>query len=124
MQDAATPRVDAVQSAAGPGAAAEFEYAEPAELFTRGEATPRIAAGRSQADADRARSRATYRNALAYRRFASVADAIRFAIEELPPAALAATVLVVNGDRHDPAAIRALYAGAAYPLRRRGSIEY
>lgn len=101
-------------------APAQFDYAEPAELFTRRDATPKKAAGRSEADADRARSRATYRNALAYRRFASGAEAIRFAIEDLLPAELAATVLVVNGDRHDPAAIRALYAGAAYPLRRRG----
>lgn len=99
--------------------ASEFDFAEPAELFTRRNATPKLAAGRSQADADRARSRATYRNALAYRRFASAAEAIRFAIEELTSEALAATVLVVNGDRHEPAAIRAFYAHAAYPLSRR-----
>ena len=123
MQNAATPRYDAERAAPGPGAAAEFDYAEPAELFTRRDATPRNAAGRSQADADRARSRATYRNSLAYRRFTSAAAAVRYAIEDLLPAELAATVLVVNGDRHEPAAIRALYAAGAYPLRRRGG-EY
>lgn len=121
MQNATPPREDAAQAPSGAGAA--FDYDEPAELFTRRDATPKIAAGRSQADADRARSRATYRNSLAYRRFASAAEAIRYAIEELLPAELAATVLVVNGDRHEPAAIRALYAAAAYPLRRRGG-EY
>lgn len=119
MHDANTPRGGAGAAPAITFAAA-FDFAEPAELFTRRDATPKIAAGRSQADAERARSRATYRNALAYRRFATGAEAIRFAIEELLPEALAATVLVANGDRHDPASIRALYAGAAYPLRRRG----
>ena len=96
-----------------------FDFAEPAELFTRRNPSPKIAAGRSQSDADRARSRATYRNALAYRRFATAAEAIRFAIEEISAEALGATVLVVNGDRHDPAAIRAMYADAAFPLKRR-----
>lgn len=120
MQAAATPRGDA-EAVMSAGKPAEFDFAEAAELFTRRDATPKNADGRSPADADRARSRATYRNALSYRRFASAAEAIRFAIEDLLPAELAATVLVVNGDRHDPAAIRTLYACAAYPLRRRGS---
>ena len=106
------------------GDAAPFDFAEPAELFTRRNSTPKNAAGRSQADADRARSRATYRNAVAYRRFASAAEAIRFAIEELSSEALAASVLVVNGDRHEPAAIRAIYADAAYPLKRRDGSAY
>jgi hypothetical protein len=122
MHDAKTPCGEAGSAPSVPFAAA-FDFVEPAELFTRRDTTPRIAAGRSQADTDRARSRATYRNALAYRRFDTGAAAIRFAIEELLPAELAATVLVVNGDRHEPAAIRALYAAAAYPLRRRAGIE-
>jgi hypothetical protein len=122
MQDAITQNGGAAPVPAIADAAV-FEFAEPAELFTRRNATPKKAAGRSQADADRARSRATYRNALSYRRFASGAEAIRYAIEDLLPAELAATVLVVNGERHEPVAIRALYACAAYPLRRRGG-EY
>jgi hypothetical protein len=122
MQNVIIPR-EAERAPPVRDGAVQFDYAEPSELFTRRDSTPKRAAGRSQADADRARSRATYRNALAYRRFASGAEAIRFAIEDLLPAELAATVLVVSGDRHDPAAIRALYASAAYPLRRRGG-EY
>jgi hypothetical protein len=119
MRDVTTPHGDA-EPVPAIADAAEFDFAEAAELFTRRDATPRRVAGRSQADADRARSRATYRNALSYRRFASAGEAIRYAIEELLPAELAATVLVVNGDRHEPAGIRTLYAHAAYPLRRRG----
>ncbi len=123
MQEATPHRGDA-EPVPAIADAAEFDFAEAAELFTRRDPTPKNAAGRSQADGDRARTRATYRNALAYRRFASAAEAIRYAIEDLLPAELAATVLVVNGDRHEPTAIRALYACAAYPLRRRGGSEY
>jgi hypothetical protein len=123
MPDAITRDGD-IELVPSNAATADFDFAEPAELFTRSNATPKNAAGRSQADADRARSRATYRNALSYRRFASGAEAIRYAIEDLLPAELAATVLVVNGERHEPVAIRALYACAAYPLRRRGGNEY
>lgn len=110
--------LDTSSSSAGLGEAARFDYAEPAELFTRRDPSAQIAAGTPPADAVRARSRSTYRNSLAYRRFASGAEAIGFAIEELSPRGLAATVLVVNGERHEPAAIRALYASAAYPRRR------
>jgi hypothetical protein len=59
-----------------------FDYAAPAELFTRRNPSAHIAAGTSPADADRARSRASHRKAIAYRRFASGAEAIRYAIEE------------------------------------------
>jgi hypothetical protein len=96
-----------------------FDYAEPAELFTRRNPAAHIAAGTSPADADRARSRASHRKAIDYRRFASVAEAIRYAIEELAPDALSMTVLVVNGERHGPAAIRLLYESADYPLLAR-----
>lgn len=118
MQDAAMTREEARGPPVDSVAAAAFDFAESAELFTRRNPAAQIAAGTSPADAGRALSRATYRNALAYRRFASGAEALRYAIEELPPGALAASVLVVNGDRHDPAAIRALYASADYPLPR------
>lgn len=121
MSDAATSRDETDDPPAELGEAAKFDYAEPAELFTRRDAAAQIAAGTSPADADRARSRSVYRNALAYRRFASGAEAIRFAIEELPPGGLAATVLVVNGDRHEPPAIRALYESADYPRPRRAA---
>jgi hypothetical protein len=115
MSDAVMPRDETGDPPAGLGETATFDYAEPAELFTRRNAAAHIAAGTSPANANRARSRSVYRNALAYRRFGSGAEAVRFAIEELPPGGLAATVLVVNGDRHEPPAIRALYESADYP---------
>ena len=100
---------------------AAFDYARPADIFTRKNAGSQIAADTSRANAERARSRSTYRNALSYRRFASGAEAIRFAIEELSPQAFAASVIVSDGDRREAAAIRVLYASVAYPLRRRAT---
>jgi hypothetical protein len=101
---------------------AAFDYAQPAELFTRRNPAAHIAAGTSTGDAVRARARATYRSAITYRRFASVAEAIRFAIEELAPDARAKTVVVVNGERHEPAAVRSLYESADYPLLAKKTI--
>jgi|KBSSwiStaDraftv2_1062776.scaffolds.fasta_scaffold1733591_1 hypothetical protein len=98
---------------------AAFDYARPADIFTRRNAL--IAADASRANAERARSRSTYRNSLNYRRFASGAEAIRFAIEELSPQAFAASVIVSDGDRREAAAIRLLYANVAYPLPRRAT---
>jgi hypothetical protein len=118
MTDMATPSVNSANPPADLEETAAFDYSESAELFTRNSAASKVAAGTSPADADRARSRSTYRNGITYRRFASGAEAIRFAIEELAPPALAKTVLVVNGGRHDAGAIQTLYASADYPLPR------
>jgi hypothetical protein len=54
-----------------------------------------------------------------YRRFARAADAIRFAIEELPPELLLGTCLEVDEERYDSDAIRRLYDSADYPIVRR-----
>ena len=118
MPDMAKPSETSTNPPADLEETAAFDYSESAELFTRRSGASKVAAGTSPADADRARSRSTYRNGIAYRRFASGAEALRFAIEELAPPALEKTVLVVNGDRHDAAAIQALYASPDYPLRR------
>jgi hypothetical protein len=54
-----------------------------------------------------------------YRRFASVAEALRFALEELSPGSLAGAALEVGDERFDSHGMRALYEAADYPLARR-----
>ncbi len=56
---------------------------------------------------------------MTYRRFESGAEAVRFAIEELPSDVLFGTVLEVNEQRFDAAQIRKLYDSKDYPLQRR-----
>jgi hypothetical protein len=79
----------------------EFDYGNEAELFSP----------RSRTSNPRAR----------YQRFARAADAIRFAIEELPPELLLGTYLEVEEERFDRGGIRLLYDNAAYPLARRAA---
>ena len=81
---------------------AEIDYAAEAELFpTRG--------------------RRTRPRAFAYKRFARAADAIRFAIEELPPELLIGAYLEVDEQRFDGEGIQRLYASDDYPLTRNKS---
>ena len=56
---------------------------------------------------------------MGYKRFDSAAEAIRFAIEELPPELLRGACLEVEENRFDGSAIRQLYESEAYPLKRR-----
>jgi cold shock CspA family protein len=58
------------------------------------------------------------RSGLRYRRFAQAAEAIRYAIEKLPPKVLSGTSLEVNDERYDATQIRALYDSQHYPLTR------
>jgi hypothetical protein len=61
------------------------------------------------------------RQPIGFGRFARAADAIRFAIEELPPELLAAAQLKVAGERFDGNGIRRLYESHEYPLTRRAA---
>lgn len=53
-----------------------------------------------------------------YMRFPSAAEAIRFAIEEMPKTALRGIAIELDDDRFEGEAIRALYYASDYPLER------
>jgi hypothetical protein len=76
-----------------------FDYACAAELFPT-------------------RSRKPRRTAHSYRRFSRAADAIRYAIEELPRDLLLGACLQVEEERFGSAGIRKLYDSERYPLKR------
>jgi hypothetical protein len=81
---------------------AEFDYGAAAELF------PTVA---------RRRKREPFR----YARFARAAEAIRFAMEDLPRESLAGAFLEVDEQRYSSEDIRRLYQSAKFPLTRRTS---
>jgi hypothetical protein len=85
-----------------------FDYANRAELFDYS----------IEAELFSTRNRKTRRQPLGYRRFARAADAIRFAIEELPPQLLIGTYLEVAEVRYQGSEIRRLYQSTEYPLVR------
>jgi hypothetical protein len=86
----------------------EFDYATNAELFDYS----------TEAELFSTRPQKSRRPPLGYKRFARAADAIRFAIEDLPSRLLAGTYLEVNESRYKGADIRRLYESADYPLAR------
>jgi hypothetical protein len=86
----------------------EFDYAANAELFDYS----------TEAELFSTRPRNSRRQPLGYKRFARAADAIRFAIEDLPPQLLIGTYLEVDEVRYESTQIRRLYDSADYPLAR------
>jgi hypothetical protein len=88
-----------------------FDYATEAELFDYS----------LEAELFSSKGGNFRRQPLGYKRFARAADAICFAIEELPPHCLVGTYLQVNDERYQAKDIRRLYESAEYPLARRAA---
>ena len=79
-----------------------FDYRSPAELFT-------------------AKRKGGPRQKLGYRRFATAAEAIRFAVEDFPSMRALGAWMQVGDDRFDCDDIQRLYDSGKYPLPRRAS---
>ena len=75
-----------------------FDYSAPAELYPS-----RIKKGRGR---------------VTYKRFDTAAEALQFAIEQIPPAVLLGAYLEVDEARFGVQEMRFLYDGAGYPLKR------
>jgi len=78
-----------------------FDFSAPAELFPS-----RNKKGRGR---------------ITYRRFDTAAEAVRFAVEDMPGSALLGAYIETNETRLCDQDIRALYDSAAYPLKRRAA---
>ncbi len=76
----------------------KFDYSAPAELFP-------------------SRNR-KIKQVMKYRRFDKAADAIQFAMEELPTPLLLGAVIVIDEARLGHKDIRDLYESADYPLKK------
>jgi hypothetical protein len=79
-----------------------FDYDAPAELFM-------------------AKRKGGARQPLGYRRFATAAEAIRFAVEDSPAVRTLGAWMQVGDERFDGDAIQQLYDRDDYPLTRRAA---
>jgi len=77
----------------------KFDYNAPADLFP-------------------ARSKTGHRP-VGYRRFDTAAQAIRFAVEQMPAEFLDGTVLEIESERIKGEEIKLLYSSTDYPLARK-----
>ena len=77
-----------------------FDYGLPAELFM-------------------AKRKGSPRRQLGYRRFATAAEAIRFAVEDFQAIRTLGAWLQVGDERFDTEEIHRLYESVDFPLRRR-----
>jgi hypothetical protein len=59
------------------------------------------------------------RQPISYRRFATAADAIRFAVEDFPAGRMLGAWMQVGDERFSSDEIRRLYESSSYPRRRR-----
>jgi Arc/MetJ-type ribon-helix-helix transcriptional regulator len=79
---------------------AKFDYALPAELFM-------------------AKRKGGVRQPLGYRRFPSAAEAIRFAVEDLPAVRTLGAWMQVGDDRFDVDQIQRLYESSEFPRKKK-----
>jgi hypothetical protein len=77
----------------------KFDFETPAELFM-------------------AKRKGGTRQPLGYRRFATAAEAIRFAVEDFPAIRTLGAWLQVGDQRYDVDDIQRLYESAEFPLKR------
>jgi hypothetical protein len=73
----------------------------------------------AQAELYPSRVKRSRRGPVGYKRFERAADAIRFAIEELPAESLVGAYLEIGEERFNGQEIQQLYARPDYPLERR-----